>query len=211
MPAGGSRPTGPVTWLLVLVALAFASGCGLPASGPVEEVSVPTVRGDPSAPHPADGRREVTVYFVRGSHLQAVSRTVTEPGPQAAVDLLLAGPRRSEVMAGLRTALSPQDLTVLSGPDDSGTVTVAVSRQFTGLSGGNQLLAVAQVVWTLTQFPEVDVVRFTLDGGFPQLPTDTGLSDQPVGRADYLSVAPRRDEAGRAASASTGDTERSGA
>jgi hypothetical protein len=141
---------------------------------------------------PTEGWREVTVYFVRGSRLEGVPRHATEYRPQVAVDLLLAGPTRSEVMAGLRTALAPQDLVVISGRDGGGLVTIAVSREFAAIAGGNQLLAVAQVVWTVTQFPQVDRVGFTLDGALAEVPTDSSLTARPVTRADHLSVAPDR-------------------
>ncbi len=94
-------------------------------------------------------------------------------------------------MSGLRTALSPQDLAVLSGPDGEGTATISASPEFAGIDGSNQLLAVAQVVWTVTQFPQIDRVCFSVDGAFVGVPTDTGLSDEPVSRADHRSVAPR--------------------
>ncbi len=56
----------------------------------------------------------------------------------------------------------------------------------------------AQVVWTVTQFPQVDRVCFSLDGVFVEVPTDSGLSDESVSRADYVSVAPPPAEEGSA-------------
>ncbi|WP_167761136.1 GerMN domain-containing protein [Geodermatophilus sp. DF01-2] len=195
--------------LVTLLALVLVTGCGLSASGPVERVSVPTPPPDPAGPPLGGGWKEIAVYFVHDSRLEAVPRRVAERRPQTAVDLLLAGPTRTEVLAGLRTALSPQDLVVLSGPEVAGTVTVAVGREFAGIAGTNQLLAVAQVVWTVTQFLHVDRVCFTLDGAFVEVPTDAGLSDQPVSRADYLSVAPRPGDPETTAPADTTPAERS--
>jgi spore germination protein GerM len=71
-----------------------------------------------------------------------------------------------------------------------GVATVSVTPGFPGLSGGNQLLAVAQVVWTLTELPTVTAVRFSVDGTPVEIPTDDGLTDRPVDRDDYRSVKP---------------------
>ena len=68
-------------------------------------------------------------------------------------------------------------------------VTIGVSREFTEVAGGNQLLATAQVVFTVTEFPGVEAVRITADGSPVEVPTDDGLTDEPVGRDDYASVA----------------------
>jgi spore germination protein GerM len=68
-------------------------------------------------------------------------------------------------------------------------VTVAVSREFTEVAGGNQLLATAQVVFTVTEVPGVAAVRVTADGSPVEVPTDAGLTDEPVRREDYASVA----------------------
>jgi hypothetical protein len=65
-----------------------------------------------------------------------------------------------------------------------------VTRGFISIGGGNQLLAVAQVLWTLTEFPGIDGVLFVLDGPLVAVPTDDGLTDRPVDRADYAAVAP---------------------
>lgn len=175
--------------LLPVLLLALLAACGLGPQPRGEPVPLPEALPTPPRP-PGSGGDDVVVYLVAGSRLEPVARAVPEGRPQDAVDQLLAGPTRAEVAGGLRTALSPQHLTVLTGPDDDGTVTVTVTRGFTGIGGGNQLLAVAQVVWTVTQFPRVDDVLFALDGGLVAVPTDDGLTDRPVVRSDFSSVAP---------------------
>ncbi|MGY1634640.1 phospholipase D-like domain-containing protein [Geodermatophilus sp. SYSU D01186] len=178
--------------LLGLLVVALITACGVPAGGPVQEIAVPTVGTSPAAPGTMEGRREIMVYFVRGIRLEAVPRQVVERRPQTSLELLLAGPTRAEAVSELRTALSPQDLAVRSGPEGTGTARIVVGGEFTSIDGGNQLLAVAQVVWTVTQFPEVDRVCFSLGGALVEVPTDTGLSAEPVDRGDYVSVAPPR-------------------
>jgi hypothetical protein len=191
----GLRPTPARLWsllrVLLLLVLLPTAGCGLPRGGSVESVPLPPGSAAPERPGPPAGWREIAVWFVRGDRLEAVPRAMDEPGPQRAVDLLLAGPTPREELAGLRTALPPQELAVLPGPDGTRTVTISVGRDLVDIGGGNQLLAVAQLVWTVTQFPSIDLVSFVLDGGRIEVPTDTGLTDRPVSRADYRSVAPR--------------------
>ncbi len=175
--------------VLALVALAVLAGCGLDAQPGPEPVSIPQAStpelGATAAP---DGPR-VAVWFVRGSRLEAAERPVERPDVDAALAALVAGPTRSEVVDGLRTALSPQSLTPDRPVSTDAVVTIAVSREFTEVAGGNQLLATAQVVFTVTELPGVEAVRVTADGSPVEVPTDEGLSAEPVGREDYASVA----------------------
>lgn len=184
-------PPGHLRRILLMLALLSLTTCGLPGDDSVDRVAVPPGSPSPEQAAPAPDGRAVVVWFVRGSRLEAVSRSTDEPGPSGAVERLVAGPTRAEVVDGLRTALPPVDLSVLPGPAGTGTVTIAVGRDFAGIGGGNQLLAVAQVVWTVTEFRSIDLVCFTVDGNLVEVPTETGLIDRPVGRSDYPSVAPR--------------------
>ncbi len=67
---------------------------------------------------------------------------------------------------------------------------VGAARDRDDVAGADQLRAVAQVVWTATGFEEVDAVRFATAEGPLVVPTDAGLTDDPVDRADYASLAP---------------------
>ncbi|SFF47274.1 GerMN domain-containing protein [Blastococcus tunisiensis] len=177
--------------LLLLLVLLSLTACGLPRDASVHPVAVPPGSTPSARSGGSPDGGEVAVWFVRGTRLEAVPRWAPEPGPAGAVALLLAGPTRSEVVDGLRTALSPVDATVFPMVPAAGTVTISVGRDFTGIGGGNQLLAVAQVVWTATQFRAVDRVCFTVDGSPVEVPTDAGLVGRPVDRSDYRSAAPR--------------------
>jgi hypothetical protein len=173
----------------VLAAVTGLSGCGVGAQSAPEPVSIPQPLPSESVGDGAPGGPRVTVWFVRGARLEAAQRPAGRPGIDAALDALLAGPTRAEVVDGLRTALSPQSLTPDRPTSADPVVTVAVSREFTEVAGGNQLLATAQVVFTVTEFPGVESVRVTAEGSPVEVPTDDGLSAEPVGRADYASVA----------------------
>ncbi|MCA0145371.1 GerMN domain-containing protein [Blastococcus sp. LR1] len=130
------------------------------------------------------------MWFVRDDRLEPVFRPVTPADPRTALDALVAGPTTVEVDGGLSTALTPEPLRTSGPSEEDPTVTVSVTRGFSGLVGGGQQLAVAQVVWTVTQFPGVDGVRFTGDGQALEVPTDDGLTAGPVGRDDYPSITP---------------------
>jgi hypothetical protein len=180
---------------LVAVAVALAlSACGVGAQGGPEPVGVPTSSVTSPDAAVSTGSPRVAVYLVRGSRLARAERPTPRPAVDAALDALVAGPSRAEVVGGLRTALSPQLLRSDASAPAEPVVTVTVAREFTEVSGGNQLLAVAQVVWTLTELPGVQGVRITTDGRPVEVPTDRGLTSAPVGREDFASVAPGDDD-----------------
>lgn len=95
---------------------------------------------------------------------------------RGALDALLAGPNPAEAAFGAGTGL-PKGVVVNSltvGPD--GIATVDFNRTFETRDTRPQ---VAQVVYTLTQFPQVTKVRFLIEG---QPNGATGVP--PVGRND---------------------------
>ncbi|MGY1634636.1 GerMN domain-containing protein [Geodermatophilus sp. SYSU D01186] len=175
--------------VVLLVAALLLVGCGVRAETRPEPVTTPAAPSSNGDNGPPGAGPRLTVFFVRGADLAPVERRTRATTTAAALDQLVEGPTRAEVRAGLRTALPPEVVGVDEVLSD-GLTTVSVTRGFTGITGGNQLLAVAQIVWTLTALPTVTTVRFVVEGTPVEVPTDGGLTDRPVGRDDYRSVAP---------------------
>jgi spore germination protein GerM len=74
---------------------------------------------------------------------------------------------------------------------NGGTAIVDLSRPFTALSGSDQLLALAQIVFTLTSRPGIGQVQFTLGGAAIDIPRANGsLTPSPVSRDDYGPLSP---------------------
>lgn len=168
-------------------------GCGVPLQESPEDVRA-APSGGASSPFRADGPRSATIFLVDGERLVPVQRETSETSRQALLLLLEEGPTEREVSGGLRSALpagSVDESTLLRGPRVRGrSVHVGVTTNFTGTTGDDQLLATAQLVWTVTSPSTLDRVRVTLAGRPIELPTDAGLTARLVGRNDYRTVAP---------------------
>jgi spore germination protein GerM len=77
----------------------------------------------------------------------------------------------------------------LSGP----VATVDLSSPLGTVGGSDQVLAVAQIVYTLTASRYIDSVRFAINGKAIEVPDSSGsLAKTPRGRADYRRLAPHR-------------------
>ena len=172
--------------LLVVLALALA-GCGA-----AEEAAAPPKPPATSAEAPAE-TTDVVVYFARGEQVGAAHRVVPAKPRigSTALEALLAGPTRLEQEAGLATEI-PEATDLLGLTVEDGLATVDLSRAFE--SGGGSLsmrLRIAQVVHTLTQFPTVERVAFSLDGEPVEAIGGEGvLVDPPVGRAHFEDLSP---------------------
>jgi germination protein M len=105
---------------------------------------------------PSETPAVLTVYFLRGGKVVPVSRAVVT-GPAvgaAAVRELLEGPTSDD--GSVRTAI-PSGTTLKSLTVRGGVASVALSSQLTNRT------ALAQLVYTLTQFPTVKRVDFGAD------------------------------------------------
>ncbi len=141
-----------------------------------------TVRPEPSGSEPATEagtaqepsataggamptKSEVRAYFLVDEKVTPVSGTAIGKGVAAtAMELLLAGPTSRQTDQGLTTAL-PVGTKLRGVTIADGVATVDLSGEFT--SGGGTLSMtsrVAQVVFTLTQFPTVKSVQFEVEG-----------------------------------------------
>lgn len=131
---------------------------------------------------------ELSVYFSMNERMQPVHRRVpaTKSVAAAAMRALLDGPTPEEQALGLFTAI-PEG-TLFLGVSIEGTVArVDLSREYESGGGSSAIAArLAQVVYTLTQFPTIDSVEFALDGRHVDVFSGEGfLLEHPIGRADY--------------------------
>lgn len=135
---------------------------------------------------------DVRVYFLRDEHLAVGSRTVEGPAvARAALEALLAGPDGFETGTNMTTAI-PAGTRLLDVALDGGVLTVDLDAAFASGGGSFSMTArVAQVVFTATQFPTVDAVRFLVDGRpVDALGGEGLLLTEPQTRADWFDLLP---------------------
>jgi hypothetical protein len=146
----------------------------------------------------------VKVYFMLegggsayrpGPFLVSVYREVprTQQVAAAAMNALIAGPTPDEAASvpALSSAV-PADTMLLGISIDDGLATVDLTREFEAGGGTFSMAArLAQVVFTLTQFPTIEEVQFHLDGEAVSIFSSEGIiMDHPVGRDDYADLTP---------------------
>lgn len=183
----------PAALGVLAVALA-ACGVGTDASPHlVVKKTVPYGLLQPSSPTTttAPPSQYVTVYFDGPQRLVPVSRPALEPvSVRSAVAALVQGPTSAEAADGLQSPIStaaPIQVSHLATP----TVVVTVANTFTALSGHEQTVAVAQLVYTITAFPGVNAVTVRMNGKTVDVPTGNGtVSKGALDRQQFASLAP---------------------
>lgn len=151
------------------------------------ETFLPPHRAAAVSPVPAAEVRAVNVYFLRGEALAPASRTIEGAAAATeAVRALLAGPTAAERKAGLGSTIPP-GTAVRSVAVAGGTATVDLTGAFATGGGSLSMAArVAQVTYTLTQFPTVSRVAYELDGApLTVLGGEGILLEEPQTRALY--------------------------
>ena len=106
------------------------------------------------------------LWFTRNGKLFATDQAVpaTTSVARAALDRLLTGPSAAGYAAGLRSQI-PAGTALLGLNISAGTATVDLSSSFESAATPPAMpLRIAQVVYTLTQFPTVTSLRFEIDG-----------------------------------------------
>jgi spore germination protein GerM len=177
----------------------LATACGVPNDGSpralpkndvpfgllVPSTTPPTV---PGATQPTEG---VTVFLVSSNRLIAVGREVAPPATLfKSLNALLGGPGAQESAAGFRSAINV-GTRLLSLRVQQGVATIDLSGAFVGVSGQEQILALAQIVFTATADPSVTSVLFALDDKPVEVPRGDGtLTAAGLTRADFVTLTP---------------------
>lgn len=173
--------------LTTLVAL--SASCGFPTQDSpvaVDEGDAPLT----TAPGTATTRNEdVIVWFVENDRLHQSTRSVAAPvTASSAVAATAAGVSASESAASLRTAI-PDPSMVIGATASGGTAIVELAPEFLDIPAGDQVLALAQVVYTLTDLRGVGRVRFQIADEPVAIPLpDGGSTDDSVSREDFSDL-----------------------
>lgn len=208
VPAAGSTPTTTATSTAPAGSTAVAIPTTPPATtqtpDPGSGTPVATLTPGGTTPLPTSATTisgtpgtvqttPLSIYFLRGEDVGPVLRQVpaTQAVARAAIEQLLAGPSASDANSGLTSSI-PAGTRLLSIAISDGVATVDLSGEFD--SGGGTLsmrARLAQVVYTLTQFPTVDSVVFRLDGQDTTVFGGEGVTiNSPATRAEFEDLTP---------------------
>lgn len=162
--------------LLLLMIAPLAAGCGhkarvsQPPPGSHSSTVATTTAPTTSTAVTVQGHVVVRVYFLRDGKVAPVARTVTAPAVAAgALQQLEIAPTAAEAAEGFGSAVKdvPSSVTITDGIATVETTDASHT-------------ALAQIVYTLTQFPTVSGVRTTRMLG----------DSKPLTRADFEDVTP---------------------
>ncbi len=182
-----------------IAVVSVAAGCGVTTSDDVEvadaeDVPFGLLEPDrvPVALQPVTGAVVVQLYLFDpdSSALVPVTRQVGSAGIEAVAAELVTGPTTSESFLGLQSALT--DIDAIDGIDIEGsTALVDLNDSFTTLGGSDQIIAIAQLVFTVTERPRLDRLVVSVNGENVEVPRDDGtLTRDPLTRTDYRSFSP---------------------
>jgi spore germination protein GerM len=185
---------GLVAVLVVLVA------CGVPGDHSphtIEAKDVPYQLLAPTAenttttqPSAFTATSRVTIYLADAKgKLEGVRRLITAPAtPAKAVVSLLNGPSKEEADRLHSAITTDTKLLGIDGPVD-GLVTLDLSHHLLDITGRQQILALAQLVYTVTSLQSVDRVLFQIDGTNVEVPSGNGkLTASPLGNLSYRDL-----------------------
>ncbi len=180
---------GCVVFCTLLVAACGVRGQSRPTEVAADDVPFSLVE-QPQQTAPGDNApQRVSLYFLGPDGLVAIERPIPETAtPALALRELLAGPLPAERASGTTSALVSRSAARLESVRDR-VAHVSLSSGFRDSAIGNQPAALAEIVYTLTSFAEVDQVSFSIDGEEVPVPKPDGtLTDRPVDRDDYVAV-----------------------
>jgi spore germination protein GerM len=138
---------------------------------------------------------DVTLYFIiSGGQLKGYPRSLAKPATVAAVvEALQGGPPSGEEGVGIRSAVPTREEALIKPTDDdSGIAKIDLPPGFfEQIPPDDQLLAIGQIVLTVTEVGGIGQVLFTENGQPRQVPRGGGgLTDgtEPLARRDFAEL-----------------------
>lgn len=176
-----------------MFAATVLGACGFPTqhrSSPVAEEEQPASLITVPAADARPPLEDVVVWLVRDDHLVQATRRAPVPVDAAgAVAALSSGITDAELETGTRSAI-PDPGMVVDATSGGGTASVELAPEFLDIPAGDQVLALAQIVYTLTDLRGVGRVRFTIGEDPVVVPLPNGDStEDSVSRDDFADLA----------------------
>jgi len=185
--------------VLALLAAACGGDSNTPAAGgatpPAGETPAAAPEESPASNGDSNDTKKETAYEIwfiekKGRFMQVAYRS-QESTPRigaAALESLLQGPAAGD---GKASTAIPSGSRLLNLTIEDGLATVDLSSEFESGGGSFSMLArLAQVVFTVTQFPTVDGVAFEIEGEPVDVFSSEGIVlDKPQTRADFEDIA----------------------
>jgi len=182
--------------LLGALALTAIAGCGVPTqSSPqlLHDNNVHVVGRVPSTTRSPDAWTDrAELCFIADDRLVTIVRELPAPLSIQRTLEALSEFARTGLPVGIRSAISSTDIVAADNALAArGIARVDLKTEFAQNSPADKILAVAQIVCTLTDLPGVGQVRFTVDGQPADIPrADGSLTREPVSRFDYRALLP---------------------
>ncbi len=187
---------------IVCVVVLVGGGCGVrrddaPRALAADEVPFGLLEAAASTttstapPTPSTPKAPAFVFFVRGGRMFPVIRQVNAPATVAkSLTALVFGTLDEEAAQGIRSSINPA-AGIQARSIDAETYLVDLSAEFIQGSTSEQVLGLAQIVFTATDIPGVSGVKFTLNGAPIEVPTASGsLTSGAIGREAFAEFAP---------------------
>lgn len=194
MSAGSRRRIRGARCVAAALTALMTTSCGFPTQReahavPDENVPDALRTTDTDDPSPNVATEPAAIWFVRDTLLDQVQHRVAAPATAGTVVAeLLLGPTEGEQGRSFRSAI-PDATVVVSASTAGGLATVELAPEFAEIPVADQVLAVGQLVLTLTDLRGVGRVRFQVDDAVVAVPLPTGeASDQTVSRDDYVEL-----------------------
>lgn len=178
-----TTPAGPESTSAATATATSAVSSATATSDATANAATPSATASPVGSPVSSGTTVVSLYFLRDGKLATARRTLpkTQQIGTAALNALKQGPNDAEQTAGLTSAI-PGNLTLQGLKIANGVATADVA----GVTASNlpPEAAQAQVVYTLTQFPSIKQVQFSVSG----MPVPS--AGHTYGRSDFEDVLP---------------------
>lgn len=183
-------PRSPGLTRLAVVGLALAAlalgACSIGTDDQPRELAVSTT--STTAPSsPTSGGSSAVLYFVRDGQLVPTTRSLPDHQIDTVLRSLLKAPPSDQPAQKLSTSI-PVGTTLSSSRLDGGTLSVDLSDGFDNVVGPSRQQAIAQIVMTATEFPQVDRLRFSVAGKPVQVATPTRGDTSIVSDCDYRTL-----------------------
>jgi spore germination protein GerM len=186
--------------VIVVGMMLLLTACGLGSDRAPRQIAddkVPFELLGPSTTTPTSnvpGGPSVKLFFLDGTELRAVSRSVPTRDPRAVLNELVKGLTDGDPF-GIATSI-PKDTQIVGVANDGDTVVVTLNNAILNIAGALQKNAFGQMVFTVTDLG-IQGVRFRVTdatGGNEQdvpVPTDNGANAGPLTRSDFVTLQPK--------------------